>query len=66
MHLLTMPFILYAQCDLFISICSIVHLYIIMVCTDGITISMSTCVLLAATGIMFYWLTDYCAWCVSM
>ena len=41
-------------------------LYIITLCTGSTTIGMCPCALLAATGAMFYWLTDYCLWCVSI
>ena len=50
----------------YIYICTRVHLYIAMVCTDHMTIGMCLCVLLAANGMVCYWFTVYCLWCVFM
>ena len=43
-----------------------VHLYIIMVCSDGMTIGLCPCVLLAAIGMVCYWLPIYILWCASI
>ena len=43
-----------------------VHIYLIMVCTDGVSIDRCPCVLLAATSVVCHWLTVYCLSCVSV
>ena len=45
-------------------VCTRVHLYIIVVCTDGMTIGMSLYLLLAAFSMVCYWLTVHQLWCV--
>ena len=41
-------------------------IYIIMVCTDGMTTCMCPCVLFAAIGTVCYWLTVSCMRCAPM
>ena len=51
---------------LYCFICKRVHLYIIMICTDGTAICICLCKLLIAIGMVHYTLTIYCLWCASM
>ena len=47
-------------------ICTRVHLYTIIICTDGMTIVMCPCMLLAAICAVCHWL-DVCElWCASV
>ena len=43
-------------------ICTILHLYTIILWTDGVTIIMCLYSLLAAVGTMCYWLNVFCLW----
>ena len=64
---LTMSFILHAKGHLCIyPYKSRVHLYKIMVFTDGTTRNMCPYALLTAIGAVCYWLTVYHLWCASM
>ena len=47
-------------------VCTRVYLYIMMGCTDGVTIVMCPCVLLAAIVMLCYQLTVYSTWCASL
>ena len=53
-----------------IFICRSMYLYIIMICTGGITIGMCLCTPLAASGLVYYWMNAYyivmCVYCVFM
>ena len=51
---------------IYVYICTLVHLYIIMVCTYGMAMGMYQCALLAAICAVCYWLIAYCLWYVSM
>ena len=53
----------------FTCICAIytrMHLYKIMICTDGTAIDMYQCVLLVTFCMVCYWLKVYHLWCVSL
>ena len=53
-----------------IFICTCMCLYTIMLCTDGVTIDMCLCVLLAAIGMVHYWMnvscSVVCVYCLPM
>ena len=57
-----MLFIIYV----YIYLCTRVCLYMIMVYTDGMTISKCLCSLLAAIGMVCHWFTAYCLWYASI
>ena len=42
------------------------HLYIIMVCIDGVTLGMCQYELFPATEMVCYWLIVYCLWFASV
>ena len=65
-HLLYMLGVIYESVDIFTSQC----LYTIMIFTDGRTIGMCLCALLAASGLVYCWMNAcciiLCIYCVSI
>ena len=55
---MSFSYILHMICES-VYICSGMNLYTIIICTDSVNVGLCWCVLLAANGLVYYWMNAY-------